>query len=406
MAHQLRSMPKIIVSGRPTSFAYRFRCNLILTFGAYCCFGFSLFAQTNNSQPTEKVPKQWQSTTEVKNDSLLQERIPVRIIEDHSQSGDGTLDKRSVEIRGTDGHFEPYQEIESETQKIDDSTGRTTIRTFARDVNGRRSLVQITEEEKKVFAGGDSKTVRLTYNPDANGKLQLVQREIVETKKIGDDLEETNSTVMLTNINGGLAPAFKAHEIRKRAAYDTVETEKTTWLPDVNGKWQVSEIRKNIATQEPGERKVEETVFRPDADGKLSQVSCVLSHEFNGNHGEKWSSAEAYSIDLPGTPRDGKLHLIERTTSNELSNSNGERVTDQALEQPNSGDPTADLRLSVLVNGDMVPTLSGEESTLTVRARDSNGSFGIVSVDTTKSDRIPAILIQQTPSEQPKANQR
>jgi hypothetical protein len=375
---------------------------MTLTLVAYYCFGLRLFAQTSDSQSNDELPKEWHSTTVAESDNLLPERIPVRIVESHSQSGDRTLDERSVEIRGTDGHFEPYQEIETETLSNDASTVRTTRRTFARDVNGRKSLVQVTEEEKHILSGDDSNGVSVTYNPDVNGKLQPVQREIVDTRTIGKDLEETNATVMLTNINGGLAPAFKTRELRKRIANDTVETEKTTWLPDVNGNWQVSEIRQTIATQEAGDHRTEERVFQPDAERTLSQISRVVSDEFESTSGEKRNSVETYSIDVPGATRDGSLHLVERKTSTARLSPTGGRTTEETVEQINPGDPSAGLRLSVLVDGRMVPAASREQSTVTIRARDSNGSFGIVSVDTTKSDRIPTIQIQQTLSEQPK----
>ena len=207
---------------------------VIVVIGAYC-FCPSISAQTSDSPTTEEPTKPWTATTDLKSDDLMPERIPVRIVESHSQNGNRTLDKRSVEIHGTDGHFEPYQDIERETLTVDASTVKTTMRTFDRDVNGKKALVQVTEEEKHILSGHDSNTVRVTYNPDLNGRLQPVQREIVETKTISKDLEETNATVMLTNINGGLAPAFKTRELRKRTANDTVETEKTTWLPDGNG---------------------------------------------------------------------------------------------------------------------------------------------------------------------------
>ena len=224
-------------------------------------FCLNLFAQTFESQTAAKPNNSWTVTTDSKSDNLIPERIPVRIIESHSQSGNRTLDKRSVEIRGTDGHFEPYQDIERETLTVDASTVKTTMRTFARDVNGMKAPVQVTEEEKHILPGDNSNIVRVTYNPDVNGRLQPVQREIVETKKIGKDLEEANTTVMLPSANGGLAPAFKTHELRKRAANDTWEIEKTTWLPDGNGKWQLSEIRQNTTRQEGKDRKTEERVF-------------------------------------------------------------------------------------------------------------------------------------------------
>ena len=110
---------------------------------------------------------------------------------------------------------------------------------------------------------------------------------------------------------------------------------------------------------------------------------------------------ETYSIDVPGTTRDGGLHLVERKTSAERSNSTGERATEQRVEQIDPGDPASGLRVSVLVDGKLVPEPSGEQSTVIIEARDSNGHFGIVSVDTTKADRIPTVQIQQTPAEKP-----
>ena len=395
LAGQLRSM-SMTASTRPREVALYRGYVLVLTMAAFSCLGLRLSAQTSGSETTHESARQWQSTTDLKSDNLLPQRIPVRILESHRQNGDQTLDKRSVEILGTDGHFEPYQDIETETMRVNASTERTTMRTFAQDVNGRKSLVQVTEEERHIRSGDDSNIVRVTYNPDVNGKLQPVQREIVETKKIGDDLEETNTTV-LTNINGGLAPAFKTHEARKRAANDTVETEKTTWLLDVNGKWQVNEVRQSITKPEAEDRRIEQSVFRPDAEGKLTQISRVVTQESASTSGERRNSVETYSIDVPGATQDGSLHLVERKTSTERSTSTGERATEERVEQTNPGDPGSGLRVSVMVDGKMVPGPSGEQSTVIIRACDSNGSFGVVSVDMTKSDRAPTIQIQQTP---------
>jgi hypothetical protein len=45
----------------------------------------------------------------------------------------------------------------------------------------------------------------------------------------------------------------------------------------------------------------------------------------------------------------------------------------------------------------MQPVLSGEQATQTIRMRDYNGNFGVVSIDMTKSDKLPTIQVQQTP---------
>jgi hypothetical protein len=373
---------------------------LLIIGGFYCC-ALSSFAQT--SDPTTDQPnKSWTATTDLKSGDLLPTRIPVQIIESHSQNGNRTIDKRLVKIRGTDGRLEPYQEIETEIVAVDTSTVRTTTRTFAQNVNGIKALVQVTEEEKHVLPGDDSNIVRVTYNTDVNGRLQPVQREMVGTKKISKDVEETNTTVMLPNINGGLAPAFKTHELRKLRADGTTESQKTTLLADGAGKWELSEMRQVTTSQEGANRTTEERVLRRDAKGKLVEVSHVVSEQSTSDSGEKRTIVETNSIDVPGATRDGNLHLVERASTSSQTNASGGRTTEQKLEQLNPGDPDAGLRVSILVDGRMVPGPSGEESTITIRARDSNGNFGIVSVDTTKSDRIPSIQIQQTPPEQPK----
>jgi hypothetical protein len=123
-----------------------FSCVLVVI-GAYC-FCPSVFAQTSDSRTAEAPTKSWTATTDLKSNNLIPERIPVRIMESHSQNGNRTLDKRSVEIRGTGGHLEPYQDIEKETLQVDSSTVRTTTRTCGKDANGMKALVQVTEEEK------------------------------------------------------------------------------------------------------------------------------------------------------------------------------------------------------------------------------------------------------------------
>jgi len=372
-----------------------FRCVLVMI-GA-SCFCPSVFAQTSDFRTTEEPTKSWTATTDLKGNNLN----PARIIESHSQAGNRTLDERSVQIRGSDGHLEPYQDIERETLQVDATTMRTTTRTFGRDVNGRKTLVQVREEEKRTLPGGDSNVIRITSDPDVTGKLQPVQREIVETKRVSTDVEETKTTVMLLSANNGLAPAFKTHELRKRSANNMIESHKTTLFLDGAGNWQVSEVRQATTRQEGTNRTTEERVSRLDSEGKLGEVSRVVSKESESTSGEKLSVVETYSIDVPGSTRDRSLHLVERKTSTESSSSTGERTTEQKVEQTNPGDPGSGLRVSVLVDGRMVPGPSGEQSTVTIRARDLNGNFGIVSADTTKADRIPTIEVQQTPAEKP-----
>src|SRR5579862_904966 len=101
--------------------------SVLAVIGAYC-FCPTVFAQTSDFRTAEEPSKTWTATTDLKSGDTTSQHIPVRIIESHSENGNRTLDKRSVEIRETDGHFDPYQDVERETLTVDASTVRTTMR--------------------------------------------------------------------------------------------------------------------------------------------------------------------------------------------------------------------------------------------------------------------------------------
>jgi hypothetical protein len=370
---------------------------ILLAIGAYFGSTVALRAQTSDSQ-TGDANKSWTATTESQTDNVN----PTRTLESHTRNGNRTLDKQSVERRGSDGHFEAYQDIEKETVQVDATTVRTTTRAFARDANGAKTLVQVTEEEKHALPGGDSNVVRVTSNPDVNGRLQLVRRETEETKQTSKNVEETKTTVSIPSVNGGLAPAMKVQEVRKRGANDTVESQKTTLLPDGAGKWQVSEMRQATTREEGKSRSTEERVSRTDSEGKLGEVSRTVSKESETAPGEKRNTVETYSVDVPGSARDGSLHLVERATTAQRTSSTGQQTTEQQVEQLNPGAPGSGLRVTTVTTDTVRPGQSGAQAARTVQVRDANGSFGIVSVDTKKSDDIHAIQVQIAPSEKPK----
>ena len=377
-----------------SSRAMRLSQFMLLAIAAYFCSGLALWAQASDSQ-TDEANKSWTATT----DSHSENADPIRTIESHTQSGNRTLDKQSVQRRGSDGHFEPYQDIEKETVQVDAATVRTTTRTFNRDADGARTLVEVIEEEKHILPGGGSNIVRATSDPDANGNLQLVQRRIEETKRTSKDVEETKTTVMIPSVNGGLAPAMKVQERREQGANGTVESQKTTLLPDGAGNWQVGEIRRTTTRQEGDQRSTEEQVSLPDSEGKLGEVSRTVRNEATTDSGEKRNTVETYSISVPGSVGDGSLHLVERATTAQRSSSTGQQTTEQQVEQADSGDPGSGLRVTILTADTVRPGPSGAQATRTVQARDANGSFGVVSVDTTKSDNIHAIQVKIAPSE-------
>src|ERR1700682_565836 len=338
---------------------------MLLAIGIYFCSSPALWAQTSDSQ-REAAPSSWTATTETQSGNIN----PTRTIESHTQSGNRTLDKQSLQRRGSDGHFEPYQDVEKETVQLDATSVRTTTRTFGRDANGAKTLVQVTEEEKRTLPGGDSNVVRAISNPDGNGRLQLIQRQIEETRRASENVEETTTTMMLPSANGGLAPAMKGQERRRRGANDTVESQKTTLLPDGAGNWQVSETRQATTRQEGKGGSTEERISRRNSEGKLGEISRTFGSESESASGEKRNTVETYSVNVPGSAGDGSLHLVERAITAQRTNSTGQQTVQQ-VERPSPGDPGSSLGVPLLTTDPVRLGPSGAEATRTVQTRDA-----------------------------------
>lgn len=371
--------------------AGRLRRSMLFVTCIYLGVSGVLLAQTSAAQDGAS-DKSWTATTDSKEDYAN----PTRTLESHTQNGNRTVDVRSLQTRGAGGGFQPYQDIEKETVRVNATTTRTTTRTFVRDSDGNKILFQVREEEKQTLPGGDSKVVRTTSNPDANGNLQMVQRENQETLKTSPGVEETKTTVMLPGINGGLAPAMQILEFEKRSG-KTVEIQKTTQLPDGAGSWQVAEVRHTTTKEDNKNRSTEEFVSRPDLDGNLGEITRTVGKESEDGSGDKQKSEETYSIDQPGAPRDKSLHLVERVTTTQRRTADSEQTT-KVLEQTNPGDPGAGLWVSTVNKEGERLGPAGVQGTETIQQRDANGNLNVVSVDTTKADSANAIDIQIGPA--------
>ena len=373
------------------------RYRMLVGIGACLCSSLALWAQTSDSK-TDDANKSWTETTDSQSDNLN----PTRTVESHTHSANRRLDTQSVQRRGSGGQFEPYQDIEKESVQLDANTVRTTTRTYGRDSDGNKTLVQVTEEEKHNLPGGGSNVVRSTSNPDANGDLQLVQRQIEETKKISKDVEETKTTVMLPSVNGGMAPAMQVEERRERGANDTVQSQKTTLLPDGAGHWQVGQVQHSTTKQEGKNSSTEEQISRPDSEGNMDTISRTVSKASESVSGERRDTVDTYSVDAPGLARDGSLHLVERATILQHSSPTGQQTTEKQVEQPSPGDPNSGLQVTTRTIDIVRPGSFGAQATRTIQTVDANGSLGVVSVDTSKSENVQAIQVQIAPSEKAK----
>src|SRR5271170_3769938 len=72
-------------------------------------------ASPASAQSTDNANQSWTDTSE----SHIDGANPTRTVQSHSQSGNRTADSQSIQRLGSDGSFEPYQDIEKETVKVD-----------------------------------------------------------------------------------------------------------------------------------------------------------------------------------------------------------------------------------------------------------------------------------------------
>ena len=356
-----------------------------------------LSAQTPYTQAGD-TNQSWTASTE----SQTANRNPTRTTESHKQSGNRTVDSQNVERLGPNGNYEPYFETEKETVQVTPTTTRTVVRTFGRDGSGQKILTQVTEEERQSLPGGNEKVVSLTSNSDLEGRLQVVRREIAETKKTSPDVQETKTTVFLSDGRGELIPSMQIQERQKTSSDHTVNLQKSTLLLDGAGNWQVNELKESTIRENGKERTTDERISRPGSDGKLAVVSSSVSKESETPSGEKRNTVETYSTDIPGSTPDGKLHLSQRVTTLNRSRADGAKQTETQIEQPSPGDPNAGLGVTIKTLDIAQPGPSGIRETRSIQVRDSTGSFGVVSVDNTKSNKSQVVTVDISPPDKPK----
>jgi hypothetical protein len=174
---------------------------------------------------------------------------------------------------------------------------------------------------------------------------------------------------------------------------------KTTLLPDGNGNWTVGEVKENTIKEDGKERTNEERVSRSDINGRLSEFSRTVGQETETPAGERNATVETYTPNVPGMAGDGKVHLTERITSTQ-NNDSDKKTTEQKIENPRPGNPTDGLQVTAKTKYTVHYAATGTQQTKTIQARDAGGNFDVISVETQKSDQLPAE--QKAPSDKAK----
>src|SRR5205823_10990758 len=125
-----------------------------------------------NSDAANNENSSWTATIEDRNP--LQDSNPTKTHQVHTETNGVTVDKTVTERLGLDGSYDPYVETEKQSVRVDADTVRTIERVFARDPNGGKTLVRVTEEEKHNLPDGETKVVRTVSDSTVNGGLQIV----------------------------------------------------------------------------------------------------------------------------------------------------------------------------------------------------------------------------------------
>jgi hypothetical protein len=325
-----------------------------------------------------------------------------RTNETHTEVDGRVVDRTSVETLGPDGRYVPYSDTEKESRRITDTTVRNIERTFGRDSDGHRTLIQERQEEFRSLPGGEQKVTRTVSNPDANGGLQVVQRELEDSKQLSPRVRVTNTTVLTPDGNGGFSAVVQTEQRETKSTDGTVESKKSTLLSDGTGGWKLGEVRESTTRQDGQVRSKDERILRPDSTGILAVVEHKVSKQAQNGTGERRDTTETYSTNVPGVGGDGRLQLVQRETTVRRTTSGGAQSTARQIEQPRPGDFSDSLHVTQEAIDTVRPGGGATvDQSHIILAPDSNGRRGQVWIDTGKTNNPSAIKVDTSTSTKP-----
>ena len=327
---------------------------------------------------------------------------PTRTNEAHTEAGGRVVDRTSVETLGPDGRYVPYSDTEKESRRINDTTVRTRVRSFGRDSDGHRTLIQERQEESRSLPGGEQKVTRTISNPDANGVLQVVQRELEDSKQLSPAERMTHTTVLTPDGNGGFSAVVQTEQRETKTSDGALESKKSTLLSDGTGGWKLSEVRESTTKQDAQVRSTDERVLRPDSTGNLAVVEHTVNKQAQTGAGETRDTTETYSTNVPGVAGDGRLELVQRETTVQRTTSGGARSTVRQIEQPRPGNLGDGLHVTQeaidIVRPGGSDTANQSHIILTP---DSDGRLRQVWIDTGKTDNPSTLRVDTRTSTKP-----
>ena len=269
---------------------------------------------------------------------------PSRIVERRSESAGRQRVVQTEESIGPDRRWIPVEEIVTETARDGNGTVRTRRDVFGFDADRRRVLRETTDTTAEPSTNGIARSIADTRAVDINSRFELTSRRIEDVDTVDSDVRLTTTTLLTRGINGGLRETERTIHAERRLGPSLVRRETAHALRDANGRWMpIASYVADVRSMGP-EHVAEETVHRPDLNGRLAPTERGVVRRSQSN-GQEQVTVETYSQDAEGFARSGgRFALSQRIRRSTTTTSDG-HATVEEVEARNRVSPSDPMRV-------------------------------------------------------------
>jgi hypothetical protein len=308
---------------------------------------FPVFApaqEKKSDSETKKGPPVFSSSA-VQRSYSAGAAVPARVTQTRTESNGREVLVETTEVPGTDGKMKMSLETTTETVRTGANSSQTKQERYTSDQQGRRQLLDTTQNDTEKLTDGTARSTANTWAPDLNGKLGLSTREVQESRSTAPGVTETNKSIYRSEGGGPLRESERVQQTERKVSSAVTESESKRFIDDGNGRWQAAEVRNQEVRDAGKERVIEETVRRPDTNGALAVSERSVTRETKGN-GTEETVTETYSQNITGLPASGSsLPLAQRVRITASETAGGGRETVREVEARSPANPTGPLRV-------------------------------------------------------------
>ena len=282
---------------------------------------------------------------------------PSRTVEQRTESAGRQIVVVTTALPGPDGRWLAVEEIATDTSRDGNGTERSRREVFGFDADRRRVLRETTDTTAEPSVNGIARSVEDTRVIDINGGFGLSTRRVEERNTVDSDVRETTTT-LLTRGAEGLRETERTANIARRIDPSLVRHETSHWLRDANGRWMpIASHTADVRSTGPAEHVEEETMQRPDLNGRLTTSERVVTRRSESN-GLEQATIERYSQNADGFSRtDNRLALEERIRRSTRATSDGHSMVEEveARSRVSPGDAMRIVRRTVVTVRSVAP---------------------------------------------------